>query len=151
MARYSYSRPEVEAEPGAKLCELLVKMIGDDVLEFPNVSHLAHSYPELREIINFLEKKAVLLAPLHTFGKPTDSREQQFKTDLRRAGAMRAKAAGRYSRKGRPQRCTAEEVRTLRAEGLSPDDIAARLDISRASVFRKLKGADHILSAAKAA
>jgi DNA invertase Pin-like site-specific DNA recombinase len=148
MARYHYSRPECEAEPGEVLGRLLAKVAGGDVVEVRNVSDLAYTYPDLRQILNILERKVVSLAPLHTFGNPTDSREQQFKTDLRRAGAMRAKALGRYSRKGRRQCATADDVRTRRANGMRPDDIAADLKISRASVFRKLKGADHILKAA---
>ena len=49
--------------------------------------------------------------------------------------------SGSSANRGNPAPCsTGSSRRTLRAQGLSPDDIAARLDISRASVFRKLKG-----------
>src|ERR1700688_1005148 len=101
--RYHYSRPECEAEPGEVLGRLLAKMIGDDVLEVPNVAHLATRWSDLKGILNILAQKTVFLEAQCTSGKRGEPREIGFKCDLRRAGAMRAKARGRYSRKGRPR------------------------------------------------
>jgi DNA invertase Pin-like site-specific DNA recombinase len=48
------------------------------------------------------------------------------------------KATGVY--KGRPPSIEPEEVAKLKAEGLGPTEIARRLGISRASVYRILAG-----------
>jgi DNA invertase Pin-like site-specific DNA recombinase len=48
----------------------------------------------------------------------------------------KAKEAGVY--KGRPASIDAAQVRQLRAEGVGPSDIAKRLGIGRASVYRAL-------------
>ncbi len=65
----------------------------------------------------------------------------EFETDIRkerqREGIERAKAAGVY--KGRIPTVDVEQVRSLRDQGLGATDIAAKLGIARASVYRALK------------
>jgi DNA invertase Pin-like site-specific DNA recombinase len=65
----------------------------------------------------------------------------QFETALRRErqmeGIAKAKAEGRY--KGRPATVDAARVRELHGEGVSPSEIARRLAIGRASVYRALE------------
>jgi DNA invertase Pin-like site-specific DNA recombinase len=65
----------------------------------------------------------------------------EFETDLRRErqmeGIAKAKAAGVY--KGRKPTVDVEAVRRLRAEGVGPAEIARRLGIGRASVYRALE------------
>lgn len=51
-------------------------------------------------------------------------------------GIARAKAAGVY--KGRPASIEASKVHELKAQELGASDIAAALDIGRASVYRLL-------------
>lgn len=65
----------------------------------------------------------------------------EFETDIRkerqREGIERAKAAGDY--KGRKRTIDIEQVRALRDKGLGATDIATKLGIARASVYRALK------------
>jgi DNA invertase Pin-like site-specific DNA recombinase len=64
----------------------------------------------------------------------------EFETNLRRErqleGIAKAKAAGVYV--GRKPSIDAAEVARLKSEGLGPTDIAKRLGIGRASVYRVL-------------
>ena len=64
----------------------------------------------------------------------------EFETNLRRErqmeGIAKAKAEGVY--KGRKPSIDADQVRTLHAEGVGPSEIAKRLGIGRASVYRAL-------------
>jgi DNA invertase Pin-like site-specific DNA recombinase len=65
----------------------------------------------------------------------------EFETNLRRErqleGIAKAKAAGVY--RGRKPSVDAVEVRRLKAEGLGASQIAKRLKIGRASVYRVLE------------
>lgn len=65
----------------------------------------------------------------------------EFETDIRkesqREGTERSKAAGVY--KGRKPTVDVEQVRSLRDQGLGATDIATKLRIARASVYRALK------------
>lgn len=65
----------------------------------------------------------------------------EFETDIRkerqREGIERAKAAGAY--KGRKPTVDVEQVRSLRDQGVGATDIATKLGIARASVYRALK------------
>ncbi len=64
----------------------------------------------------------------------------EFETNLRRErqmeGIAKAKAAGIY--KGRKPSIDSAEVAKLKAEGLGASEIAKRLKIGRASVYRVL-------------
>lgn len=64
----------------------------------------------------------------------------EFEADLRRErqreGIDRAKANGIY--KGRKPTVPVDEVRKLKAEGMAPTEIAKRLNVGRASVYRAL-------------
>jgi DNA invertase Pin-like site-specific DNA recombinase len=65
--------------------------------------------------------------------------EREIMLERQREGVAKAKADGKY--KGRvptAQRKGAEVVQ-LRGQGVKPEEIAAKLGISRASVFRVLK------------
>jgi DNA invertase Pin-like site-specific DNA recombinase len=65
----------------------------------------------------------------------------EFETDIRkerqREGIERAKAARVY--KGRKPTVDVAQVRSLRDQGLGATDIATKLRIARASVYRALK------------
>ena len=67
----------------------------------------------------------------------------EFETDLRkdrqREGIEKAKAAGVY--KGRKRTVPSDEVKRLRAGGTGPAEIARKLGIGRASVYRALNEA----------
>jgi DNA invertase Pin-like site-specific DNA recombinase len=69
-------------------------------------------------------------------------RNPQFETTIRKEvqmeGITAAKAAGVY--KGRPPSIKPDGVAALKAEGLGATEIAKRLKIGRASVYRALEG-----------
>ena len=64
----------------------------------------------------------------------------EFETNLRRErqleGIAKAKAAGIYN--GRKPSINVSEIEKLKAEGLGPTEIAKRLNIGRASIYRVL-------------
>ena len=64
----------------------------------------------------------------------------EFETNLRRERQMEgiAKAKERGVYKGRKPVIDADQVRALKAQGMSPTDIAKTLGIGRASVYRVL-------------
>jgi DNA invertase Pin-like site-specific DNA recombinase len=66
----------------------------------------------------------------------------EFETNLRKErqleGIARAKAAGVY--KGRPASIDPAQIRQLKAQGIGPSQIAKKLGIARASVYRALEG-----------
>ena len=62
--------------------------------------------------------------------------EREIMLERQREGIAKAKAAGIY--KGRKPSIDVKEVRDLRQQGLGPADIAKRLKIGRASVYRVL-------------
>ncbi len=65
--------------------------------------------------------------------------EREIMLERQREGVARAKAEGKYrGRAPTAQRKAAEAVQ-LRSQGVKPEEIAAKLGISRASVFRVLK------------
>lgn len=65
----------------------------------------------------------------------------EFETEIRKErqleGIAKAKAAGVY--KGRPATIKDDDIRRLQAEGVGATEIAKRLKIGRASVYRVLK------------
>jgi len=67
----------------------------------------------------------------------------QFERDLmlerQREGIARARAEGKY--KGRPQSLDRAAVQRMRADGIGPAAIAAKLGIARSSVYRMLEEA----------
>lgn len=66
----------------------------------------------------------------------------EFETNIRKErqleGIAKAKAAGVYT--GRKPSIDVGEVRRLKSEGLGASEIAKRLGIGRASVYRVLEG-----------
>lgn len=121
-----------------------------DTLLVTRIDRLARSVADLEAIVGHLRDKG---AHLKATEQPIDTSTPagvaflqmlgvfaQFETAIRRErqmeGIAKAKAAGVY--KGRKPSVPVEEVRRLRAEGVSPTDIAQRLGIGRASVYRAL-------------
>ena len=58
--------------------------------------------------------------------------------ERQREGIAKAKAEGRYRGRKPTARAKAAEVKALKADGVRPVDIARRLGIGRASVYRVL-------------
>jgi DNA invertase Pin-like site-specific DNA recombinase len=66
--------------------------------------------------------------------------ERTLMLERQREGIAKAKAEGRYKGRKPTARAKAEEVRRLHAQGERPTEIAKRLGIGRASVYRVLEG-----------
>jgi DNA invertase Pin-like site-specific DNA recombinase len=67
--------------------------------------------------------------------------ERELMLERQREGVARAKAEGKYKGRKPTARARAAEVKALKAEGVRPIDIARRLGIGRASVYRVLTAA----------
>jgi DNA invertase Pin-like site-specific DNA recombinase len=120
-----------------------------DVFVVTRLDRLARSITDLRQIIDRLTEKQVDFRCLQQSGLDTTKAEgrlmlnilasfAEFETELRkerqREGIDRAKAAGVY--KGRPKTIDAAEVKALHEAGIGGTEIAKRLGIARASVYR---------------
>lgn len=121
-----------------------------DVLVVTRVDRLARSIGDLQDIVRTLRGKG---ARLQVTEQPIDTGTAagkafldmlgvfaEFETNLRRErqmeGISRAKALGVY--KGRRPSIDGATIVSLKAEGIGPAEIARRLGIGRASVYRVL-------------
>jgi DNA invertase Pin-like site-specific DNA recombinase len=112
------------------------------------IDRLARSMRDLQNIVHELREKG---AHLKATEQPVDTSTAagkafldmlgvfaEFETNLRRErqleGIAAAKARGIY--KGRPKSIDAAEVKRLLADGNGPTQVARRLRIGRASVYR---------------
>jgi DNA invertase Pin-like site-specific DNA recombinase len=124
-----------------------------DVLVVTKLDRLARAMTDLVAITSKLKAKGVelqVLAMNLDTSTPTGKLmlnlmgsfaefEREIMLERQREGVARAKAEGKYrGRVPTAQRKSAEVVQ-LRGQGVKPEEIAARLGISRASVFRVLK------------
>ena len=131
-----------------ELATLLEFLRPGDVLCVTRIDRLARSIADLQVLVRTIRDKGAALACTE---QPVDTSTAagkmfldllgvfaEFETALRRErqleGIARAKAEGVY--KGRKPSIDATEVRRLRAEGLGPAEIARRMGIGRASVYR---------------
>ncbi len=122
-----------------------------DTLVVTRIDRLARSVADLERIVAEVKAKGAFLQateqPIDTSSPAGTAFLQmlgvfaQFETALRRErqmeGIAKAKAEGRY--RGRPATVDAVKVRELHAEGVRPSEIARRLAIGRASVYRALE------------
>ena len=121
-----------------------------DTLVVTRIDRLARSIGDLQDIVRTLRTKG---AALRATEQPIDTTTAagkcfldmlgvfaEFETNLRKErqleGIAKAKAAGVY--KGRPATIEAAQVRELKAQGIGASEIAKRLKIGRASVYRVL-------------
>ncbi len=121
-----------------------------DTLMVTRIDRLARSVADLEGIVAVLKAKG---AYLRATEQPIDTSTPagvaflqmlgvfaQFETAIRRErqleGIVKAKAAGVY--KGRKPSVPVDQVRQMRAAGVSPTDIARQLKIGRGSVYRAL-------------
>jgi DNA invertase Pin-like site-specific DNA recombinase len=134
-----------------------------DVLVVAKPDRLARSTADLLAIVSRLEAKEVGLVVLSMGGQQVDTRtatgklmltvlaaiaafERDLMLERQREGIAKAKAEGKYQGRAPTAQRQAEEARRLRAEGMHPLDIAERLGISRASVYRVLGKAEAALT-----
>lgn len=121
-----------------------------DVLMVTRIDRLARSIGDLQDIVRAVKARG---ATLRATEQPIDTSSAagkafldmlgvfaEFETNLRRErqleGIADAKARGVY--KGRKASIDAAAVKALKAQGVGPSDIARRLNIGRASVYRVL-------------
>ena len=64
--------------------------------------------------------------------------ERELMLERQREGVAKAKAEGKYKGRAPTARAKAVEVRRLHSERIGPTEIAKRLQISRASIYRVL-------------
>jgi DNA invertase Pin-like site-specific DNA recombinase len=121
-----------------------------DVLMVTRIDRLARSIGDLQDIVRELKGKGAVLKATE---QPIDTSSAagkafldmlgvfaEFETNLRRErqmeGIAAAKIKGVY--KGRPASIDTAKVAALKAEGLGATEIAKRLKVGRASVYRLL-------------
>jgi DNA invertase Pin-like site-specific DNA recombinase len=127
-----------------------------DTFTVAKLDRLARSVGDLLNIVARLEAKNVSLRVLAMSGaQPLDTgtatgtlmlavigavgqAEREAMLERQRDGIARAKAQGRYKGRVPTVRRQAAEVLRLKQEGVRPSEIAARLGIGRASVYRVL-------------
>jgi DNA invertase Pin-like site-specific DNA recombinase len=123
-----------------------------DVLVVLRLDRLARSVAHLLDIVARLEAKKVGLRilnigidtntasgklVLHVLGAIGEF-ERAILLERQREGVAKAKAEGKYKGRAPTARAKGPEVKRLRQEGVGPVEIARRLKISRASVYRVL-------------
>ena len=121
-----------------------------DVFVVTKLDRLARSMADLMKITEQLALKGVTLRILALnldTSTPTGKLmlnligsiaqfEREIMLERQREGIAKAKDDGKYKGRVPTARRQAERVMELKAEGLTADQIAAKLDISRSSVFR---------------
>ncbi len=137
-------------EGRAELRTILDFARAGDVLIVTRIDRLARSIADLAAIVRQLESKG---AALRAIEQPIDTSTAagraflqmlgvfaEFETAIRRErqleGIAAAKLRGVY--KGRPPSIDAAKVAALKAEGFGATEIAKRLKVGRASVYRVL-------------
>jgi DNA invertase Pin-like site-specific DNA recombinase len=144
----SDKRSATSTEGQGELRTILDFLHRGDVLTVTRIDRLARSIADLASIVRELEAKGAALKALE---QPVDTSTAagraflhmlgvfaEFETAIRRErqieGIEAAKARGVY--KGRPATIRPEAIAALKAEGLGASEIAKRLKIGRASVYR---------------
>ena len=134
-----------------QLATILEFLHKGDELVVTRIDRLARSIGDLQDIVRTIRAKG---ATLRATEQPIDTSTAagkafldmlgvfaEFETNLRRErqleGIAAAKAKGVY--KGRPASIDAAQISALRADGLGPTEIAKRLGVARASVYRVLE------------
>jgi DNA invertase Pin-like site-specific DNA recombinase len=123
-----------------------------DFLVVTRLDRLARSTAHLLQIVETIEKKgaALRILDLNVDTATANGRLMliligaiaQFETELmlerQREGIAKAKAAGRYKGRAPTARAKLDQIRALKAQGIGASEIARRLGIGRASVYRLL-------------
>lgn len=123
-----------------------------DVFVVTKLDRLARSVAHLMQIVGELEKRGVALRILNLgvdTGTPTGKLvltmlggiaefERAIMLERQREGIAKAKRDGKYKGRKPTARAKTDQVRALKAQGIGPTEIAARLGIGRQSVYRIL-------------
>jgi DNA invertase Pin-like site-specific DNA recombinase len=148
---FAEKRSGLSAKDRRQLEDALDYVREGDTFIVTRLDRLARSVGDLFKIIERLQEKQVAFRCLQQGGVDTDSSTGRlmlailgavaaFEADIKRErqleGIQRAKAAGVYQ--GRKRSIDTDEVRRLKEEGLTPSNIAKKMGIGRASVYRHL-------------
>src|SRR5579872_5697353 len=123
-----------------------------DTLVVTKLDRLARSIGHLSEITRTLERKR---ANLHVLAMGLDTStatgrlmlnvigsvaqfEREMMLERQREGIAKAKADGKYTGRKPTAQAKASDVLALQREGIGPSEIARKLNIGRASVYRIL-------------
>ena len=149
-------REQVSAVGGRPQLDAALDYLRDgDTLVVTKLDRLARSTMHLGQIIERLGEKA---AGLEVLGMGLDSStatgklmlnllgsvaqfEREMMLERQREGIAKAKSEGKYKGRQPTARVKADEVHQLKVEGFGATEIAKRLGIGRASVYRILN--DH--------
>lgn len=138
-----------------QLAEALAFARTGDTLVVTKLDRLARSVAHLVELLARLESKGVALRIL-AMGIDTSTPtgklmltvlggvaefEREIMLERQREGIAKAKAAGKYKGRAPTAQAKAEDVLKLHKEGVGGTEIARRLGIGRASVYRILNDA----------
>lgn len=138
-----------------QLAEALTFARQGDTLVVTKLDRLARSVAHLVELLARLESKGVALRIL-AMGIDTSTPtgklmltvlggvaefEREIMLERQREGIAKAKAAGKYKGRAPTAQAKAEDVLKLHKEGVGGTEIARRLGIGRASVYRILNNA----------
>lgn len=142
----------VDVRARERLAEALDYIREGDTLVVTKLDRLARSVAHLLEVLSKVEEKGASLRIL-SMGIDTGTAtgklmltllggvaefERSIMLERQREGIAKAKAAGKYKGRKPTARAKVDEVRKLREDGVGATEIAQRLGIGRASVYRVL-------------
>lgn len=145
----------VDVKARRKLDEALSFVREGDTLVVTKLDRLVRSMAHLVEIRQRLEARGTHLRiidlnldtttptgklMLNLLGSVAEF-EREIMLERQREGIAKAKAAGKYKGRAPTARAKADEVLALKADGVGPSEIARRLGLGRASVYRILADA----------
>lgn len=144
----------VDVAKREKLAEALLFARQGDTLVVTKLDRLARSVAHLVDLLGQLEAKGVALRILAMgidTATPTGKLmltilggvaefEREIMLERQREGIAKAKAEGKYKGRAPTARAKADDVVKLHREGIGGTEIAKRLGIGRASVYRILDG-----------
>lgn len=142
----------VDVRARERLAEALDYIREGDTVVVTKLDRLARSVAHLLEVLEAISSKGASLRIL-SMGIDTGTAtgklmltilggvaefEREIMLERQREGIAKAKAAGKYKGRKPTARAKADEVLALKAEGIGPSEIARRIGIGRASVYRIL-------------
>lgn len=139
-----------------KLAEVLRFIRQGDVLIVTKLDRLARSVKHLHDVVEAITAKGASLRILDmSIDTGTSSGrlmlnllgsiaqfEREIMLERQREGIAKAKAEGKYTGRKPTARAKSEEVLRLVAEGMPAAEVAEKLGIGRASVYRIIKDAE---------
>lgn len=145
----------VDMDHRAELARAIEFARDGDILIVTKLDRLARSVADAVRITRELTAKG---AGLRILGSPIDTStptgalmlnilasiaqfEREIMLERQREGIAKAKGEGKYKGRKPTARAKAGEIARLRAEGIGPTEIAKRLGIGRASVYRAMGAA----------